>query len=63
MSKITNFGKGHTGKRTGSELTSEQDHFYKCGACGQPVDMRDLGQVFHHEGVGHEPIDLEMVIN
>lgn len=28
----------------------EQEHFYTCGNCGKPVDMRDLSQVFHHEG-------------
>jgi tRNA(Ile2) C34 agmatinyltransferase TiaS len=61
MSKITNAGKGYTGKRSGGKAESEGDHFFKCRACGQPFDMRDLGQVFHHEEEGHEPIDLEIV--
>lgn len=26
------------------------EHFYTCGNCGGDVDMRDLGEVFHHEG-------------
>lgn len=34
----------------------EIDHFYICVACGQAVDMRRLGDVFHHEDEGHEPI-------
>ncbi len=37
----------------------ERDHFYTCPACGQAVDMRDLGQVFHHEDAGHEPLALD----
>lgn len=36
----------------------EGEHFYKCSACGQAVDKCDLGQVFHHEERGHEPLDL-----
>ena len=40
----------------GPEVTSEADHFYVCAACKQAVDMRDLGQVFHHEEPGHQPI-------
>lgn len=35
---------------------NEEDHFYTCEACGQRVDMRRLGDVFHHEDEGHEPI-------
>lgn len=36
----------------------EYEHFYVCAACGQAVDKRDLGQVFHHEDAGHEPLQL-----
>jgi hypothetical protein len=35
------------------------DNFYVCPQCGQAVDMRDLGQVFHHEEPGHKPIDSD----
>ena len=59
MSKITNDAKGIIGQRVGGEPENEMDHFYTCKACGQSVDMRDLGQVCHHEDEGHEPIDLE----
>lgn len=61
MSKITNSAKGIKGNRQGGDPENEFDNFYKCKACGQSVDMRDLGQVFHHEDKGHEPIDLESV--
>ena len=61
MSKITNAGKGYTGKREGDDTVSERKHFCKCNACGQPFDMRDLGQVCHHEEEGHKPIDFEIV--
>ena len=57
MSKITNRAKGIVGKRVDREPEHEFEHFCACPACGQLVDMRDLGQVFHHEEPGHEPID------
>lgn len=41
------------------DVKNEADHFYTCAACGQAVDKRDLGQVFHHEDVGHEPLLLD----
>ena len=46
--------KGIIGKVNGEEPINELDHFYTCDACGQSVDMRDLGQVFHHEEHDHE---------
>lgn len=59
MVKITNAAKGIIGHREGSEPVDEAEHFYLCHACGQAVDKRDLGQVFHHEDVGHEPHDID----
>jgi hypothetical protein len=32
----------------------EREHFYVCEDCGQAVDKRDLGEVFHHEEPVHE---------
>src|SRR5436189_6354691 len=43
----------------GREPADEIVHFYICKACGQPVDKRDLGQVFHHEDEGHAPLPVE----
>ena len=40
----------------GPAITSEADHFYRCEHCKQAVDMRDLGQVLHHEQRPHQPI-------
>jgi len=37
----------------------EREHFYVCADCGQAVDMRDLGQVFHHEENGHKPLRID----
>jgi hypothetical protein len=34
----------------------EKQHFYVCPSCGQAVDKRDLGQVFHHEIRRHESL-------
>ncbi|CAN7618043.1 hypothetical protein LJR164_004546 [Phenylobacterium sp. LjRoot164] len=39
--------------REDGEPIDEARHFYRCQACGQSVDKRDLGQVFHHEERGH----------
>lgn len=45
---------------TGEQLELEEhEHFYVCAACGQAVDMRDLGQVFHHEEPGHQPLAID----
>jgi len=59
MNKITNGGKGIIGKREGGDPENELDNFYACAKCGQSVDMRDLGQVLHHEEVDHKKIDFD----
>ena len=43
-------------QRPGGEPTDEAAHFYVCKACGQAVDKRQLGDVFHHELPRHEPL-------
>ena len=48
-----------TGKRVSGDPLKETEHFYTCKACGQAVDMRDLGQVLHHEMPGHEPLPVQ----
>lgn len=40
------------------DVEIELDHFYTCKSCKQWVDMRNLGQVFHHEEVGHKPLQV-----
>jgi hypothetical protein len=45
----------HRSERLGAP-EEESEHFYICAACGQAVDKRRLGDVFHHEEAGHEPI-------
>ncbi|MEI9409322.1 hypothetical protein [Mesorhizobium salmacidum] len=45
------------GKVYGPELANEDNHFYNCPACDQPVDQRDFRQVFWHEVPGHEPLE------
>lgn len=59
MSKITNSAKGIIGRREGGDPEDERENFYICAKCKQAVDKRDLGQVFHHEESGHEPIDFD----
>lgn len=38
------------------DLEDESQHFYVCADCGQAVDKRQLGDVFHHMDPGHERI-------
>jgi len=61
--RTDNAGTGITGgpvdPDTGQQIdVPEHEHFYICADCGQAVDMRDLGQVFHHEEPGHSPLPL-----
>ena len=62
--QTNNPATGIVGIRIGGPvITSEADHFYCCAACGQAVDMRDLGQVFHHKAPGHALLpDDDMVM-
>jgi hypothetical protein len=45
----------HSSERLGAPV-DESEHFYVCKTCGQAVDKRRLGDVFHHEEPDHEPI-------
>lgn len=55
-----NPAEGIVGERIGGPpVRSEADHFYVCTECGQAVDMRHLGQVFHHEVPGHQPLQFD----
>ena len=40
----------YIGTRIGPQSADEAEHFIQCEACGGWIDMRDLGQVFEHEG-------------
>lgn len=51
--------KDAIGYYDGPVPADEIEHFHICPACGQPVDRRDLGQVFHHEDKGHQPLPVE----
>jgi hypothetical protein len=52
--KTDNPATGITGFRVGGEPENEAEHFMECPVCGQAFDMRDLGQVFHHDQPQHE---------
>lgn len=50
----------YIGKRIGGEPENETEHFIKCETCGGWIDMRDLAQVFEHQGpLPHRPQDQE----
>ncbi|TPI27701.1 hypothetical protein FJW08_23605 [Mesorhizobium sp. B3-2-1] len=59
MTKLSDLGPPIPGKLHGGRQIDEHLHFYNCPACGQPVDQRDLRQVFWHERPGHEPLEPE----
>jgi hypothetical protein len=42
------------GERIGAEPKDEATYFFVCKNCGQAVDRRDLGQVFHHRVHEHK---------
>ena len=48
------------GQWLGGEPANPLDHFYRCEACGQMVDRRDLGQVLHHEKPDHKPLPVPL---
>ena len=48
--------KGH---RVGGDPADEAENFYLCPHCAQAVDMRDLGEVLHHETPDHSPLPTE----
>lgn len=48
---------GKPGQRAGGEPVDEREHFIKCPMCGHMIDMRNLGEVFEHEGP-HEALRL-----
>lgn len=47
------------GERERGPPTEVAGYFHKCPICGQPVDRRDLGAVFHHEAKQHDPLPYE----
>lgn len=57
MTKLSDLGPPIVGILDSDNHISEERHFYPCPYCGQPVDQRDLRQVFYHEGPGHEPLE------
>ena len=42
------------GERIGGGEKDEASYFFVCKGCGQAVDRRDLGQVFHHKDLRHK---------
>ena len=56
---LDNPGSGIVGEPIDGEPPEEADHFIRCPSCNQLIDLRDFGQVLHHEEPGHEPIPPE----
>ncbi len=52
---------GRIAKQFEAPFAHQRDLSYRCCACGQRVNARDLGQVFHHETPGHRAIPPQLV--
>jgi uncharacterized C2H2 Zn-finger protein len=59
MTKLSDLGPPIVGTRHGAPEKHEGEHFHRCPACGQAVDLRDLRQVIRHEQPGHAPLNLD----
>ena len=44
-------------ERVGGDPASESEHFIRCWACGELIDMRDLDAVLVHEARDLVPDD------
>ena len=51
-----NLANNIQGRITGPGSKNQADHLYRCPACGQTVDRRQLGQVLHHDIPDHKPL-------
>ena len=36
-----------------------REHYEICPACGQAIDLRELGEVLDHERDGHKPLTTQ----
>jgi hypothetical protein len=52
----SSIAKGTVGHLLGALPVSEAGNFWTCHACGHLVDRRRLGEVLHHDILGHKPI-------
>ena len=59
--KLDNPFSGRIAKQFDAPFSHQRELSYRCGVCGQRVNARDLGQVFHHETPGHNPIPPQIV--
>lgn len=59
--KLDNPFSGRIAKHFDARISHRRELSYRCGGCGQRVNARDLGQVFHHETPGHRPIAPQLV--
>lgn len=59
MESAPNRCMGIVGQPSSGEPADEREHFYICNVCGQAVDYRQLGQVFHHEQRDHERLEFD----
>lgn len=59
--KLDNPFSGRIAKPFDAPFAQQRELSYRCCQCGQRVNARDLGQVFHHETPGHSPIPPQLV--
>lgn len=49
----------YVGRHLGEPPKDEAEHFMRCPTCGGWIDMRDLGQVFEHDGPLPHPAQIK----
>lgn len=55
--RTNNPATGIKGRALGRKAKgSIREHYEICPECGQAIDLRDLGEVFHHNEPGHKPL-------
>jgi hypothetical protein len=56
LRRVASLARGSRERVISPEAGADRDHFYKCPACGQQVDRRQLGEVLHHEVPEHKAL-------
>lgn len=59
--RLDNPFTGRTATKFNGQFDHDRELSYRCPSCGQRVNARDLGQVFHHEEPGHVIIRPQLV--
>ena len=57
--RTNNIASAIRGRALDKPKGGSREHYEICPACGQAIDLRDLGEVFHHDIPGHKPLTTQ----